>query len=128
MATVLAVLADGTTKPIEPESLVYRSGVPRIRLRGQIAATANLSSAEIEVDSARRQLAGFQPASGKQFTFDELVELEPGNHQLVVRSGVGDKAAETRLSVGFSPPVPAIADLKVEIRPLKLFNPGVGVS
>jgi len=113
--SVVAVSADGSEQPIEPVQLAYRSARSRFRIKGKIAATDNLTSASLELASSRRDLTSFQPGTSRQLAINELVELTPGTREVVLRSSVGDRGAEQRISLSYLPPVPTIREFKAEV-------------
>src|SRR5262249_9940997 len=95
--------------------------VPRVRVEGEITATAPLTRAEWFLDQGDtgKALTGF--ASGKRsFTLAEKIELRPGEQTLrfVARTEDSDPA-ERSLRIEYRPQVPRIADISPE-GPVKL--------
>ncbi|HVJ66636.1 MAG TPA: hypothetical protein VM510_01560, partial [Caulifigura sp.] len=117
--SVQSITADGKQSPIESDQLVYKSTQPQFRIQGRIDATDNLTTASLESAAPRRDLASFQPGSARQLAFNELITLEPGKTDVVLRSSVGDRAAERRISLAFIPQVPTIREFKADVTTIK---------
>ncbi len=109
----------GTPKALTAEGDIFRTPLPKLRMRGQITAQAPISRASLFVGESRSDLAGFQSNQGPQFAFDEIVTLEPGRQSVVIQSGVGNEQDEKRLTFVYEPPTPQLANLTANVRSLQ---------
>jgi WD40 repeat protein len=80
-------------------------GADKVRVQGRIVATEPLTTAAF----GDRRLTDFRPNAVKEFAIDEEVTLKPDGQELRFRAKTANSTeAETRLTVVYRPPLPAL--------------------
>jgi WD40 repeat protein len=110
---------DGTSLPVKPgEAVVVR--VPRVRLRGTVAAGEDL----LEARRGDKALKGFE-AGKTTFALSEDITLKSGANELRFQAKTKNARAEKSLVIDYRPPLPQIVYLPAE-RGLTYYDDGKG--
>jgi WD40 repeat protein len=108
--TAMSDSADAGGQP-PPTGGMTTVATPRVRMRGRIkSADEPLQMAELSQGARRRALSKFEPGKHKEFSFDEVVELEPGLQKFLLHAkSPNSDAAESAATVTYKPDVPRVS-------------------
>jgi WD40 repeat protein len=108
---VREVLVSDQRVPVDPRKPLVVVA-PRIRVRGEIRADADLADAGWEKLQSKppraKQLADFRPGAAQEVAINEELILDPGLQTFRFRAKTAGQSREQLLTVDYRPPVPEL--------------------